>query len=149
LGAGVRRDLGGQTPKQISQRLGPMALQREEVLELADNPFYDLALAGGPAAVGLRPSPAGMVLRGGRHQRPVLLHPAPLPLDAREALVCQVGLVAILRYEGFAYGALVGGRRGQPEGPHHPVGVYHQGRLEGVEIHYMAPPFGDGLVPVA
>src|SRR5215213_10004295 len=36
LGARVRRDLGGQTRKQPSQRLGTVALQSEEVLELAD-----------------------------------------------------------------------------------------------------------------
>jgi hypothetical protein len=45
LGARVRRDLGGQTRKQPSQRLGPVALQREEVLQLVDHPLDDLALA--------------------------------------------------------------------------------------------------------
>jgi hypothetical protein len=35
LCAGVGHDLGGQTPQQPSQRLGTVALQREEVLELA------------------------------------------------------------------------------------------------------------------
>jgi hypothetical protein len=81
LGARVRRDLGGQTRKQPSQRLGTVALQAEEVLELSDHPFYDLAFARGPAPIGLRPRPAGVVLGGGRHQRPVDLHPAPLPLE--------------------------------------------------------------------
>src|SRR5215204_276856 len=33
LSAGVRRDLGSQTRKQPSQRLGTVALQSEEVLE--------------------------------------------------------------------------------------------------------------------
>jgi hypothetical protein len=55
LSARVRRDLGGQTRKQPSQRLGPMALQSEEVLELADEtPSDDLALGRGPAPI--RPS---------------------------------------------------------------------------------------------
>src|SRR5215203_4879274 len=80
LSAGVCRHLGGQARQQPSQRLGPMALQSEEVLELADDPFYDLTLARGPAPIGLRPRPARIVLGGGRHQRPVLLHPMPLPL---------------------------------------------------------------------
>src|SRR5215218_7834719 len=80
LSAGVCRHLGGQARQQPSQRLGPMALQSEEVLELADDPFYDLTLARGPAPIGLRPRSAGVVLGGGRHQRPVLLHPMPLPL---------------------------------------------------------------------
>ncbi len=45
LGAGVRCDLGGQTRKQTSQRLGAVALQREEVLQLADHALDDLPLA--------------------------------------------------------------------------------------------------------
>src|SRR5215208_6123097 len=61
LCAGVGRDLGGQARQQPSQRLRTMTLQREEVLELAYDPFYDLALARGPAPIGLRPRPAGVV----------------------------------------------------------------------------------------
>src|SRR5215216_3870148 len=53
LGARVGRDLGGQTRKQTSQRLGPVALQREEVLELAYDPLDDLALARGPSPIDL------------------------------------------------------------------------------------------------
>ena len=45
LCAGVGCDLGGQTRQQPSQRLGAVALQTEEVFELAYDPFYDLALA--------------------------------------------------------------------------------------------------------
>jgi hypothetical protein len=45
LSAGVCRDLGGQARQQPSQRLGAVTLQREEVLELAYDPLYDLALA--------------------------------------------------------------------------------------------------------
>jgi hypothetical protein len=45
LCTGVGRDLGRQASQQPSQRLGPVALQREEVLELADHPLDDLALA--------------------------------------------------------------------------------------------------------
>src|SRR5829696_5847051 len=66
LCAGVGRDLGGQARQQPSQRLRTMTLQREEVLELAYDPFYDLALARGPAPIGLQPRPAGVVFRGGR-----------------------------------------------------------------------------------
>jgi hypothetical protein len=86
LGAGVGRDLGRQPRQQPSQRLGPVALQGEEILELAYNPFYDLALARCPPTIRLRPRPAGIVVRGGGHQRPVFLKPAPLPLEARKAL---------------------------------------------------------------
>ena len=89
LSAGVGRDLGGQARQQPSQRLGAVALQSEEVLELADDPFYDLALAGGPAPIGLRPSPAGVVLGRRRDERPVSLHPKPLPFHPGEALVGQ------------------------------------------------------------
>jgi hypothetical protein len=45
LDAGIRRDLGRQARQQPAQRLRPMALHTEEVLQLADHPFYDLALA--------------------------------------------------------------------------------------------------------
>jgi hypothetical protein len=45
LSAGVCCDLGDQSRQQPYQRFGMMALQTEEVLELADDPFYDLALA--------------------------------------------------------------------------------------------------------
>ena len=45
LSAGVGRHLGRQTRQQTSQRLGPVALQGEEILELPDHPFYDLPLA--------------------------------------------------------------------------------------------------------
>jgi hypothetical protein len=61
LCAGVGHDLGGQTRQQPTQRLGTVALQREEVLELAYDPFYDLALARGPAPIGLRPRPVEVV----------------------------------------------------------------------------------------
>src|SRR5215208_2304555 len=107
LCAGVGRDLGGQARQQPSQRLRTMTLQREEVLELAYDPFYDLALARGPAPIGLRPRPAGVVFRGGRNERSVKLHPQPLPLEPREALVGQVRSVAVGSYEGVAYGPLV------------------------------------------
>src|SRR5215208_8254933 len=90
LSAGVCRDLGRQAPQQPSQRLGAVTLQREELLELAYDPFYDLALARSPAPIVLRPPPAGVVLGSGRDERPILLHPKPLPLDSREAFVGQV-----------------------------------------------------------
>src|SRR5215211_1645509 len=80
LSAGVCRHLGGQARQQPSQRLGPMALQSEEVLELADDPFYDLTLARGPAPIGLRPRSGGVFLGGGPHRPPVLPHPMPPPL---------------------------------------------------------------------
>src|SRR5215207_6328287 len=86
LGARVRCDLGGQTRKQTSQRLGPVALQGEEILELADHPLDDLPLARGPSPIGLRPGPAGVVVGGGGHQSPVALQPVSLPLESREAL---------------------------------------------------------------
>src|SRR5215216_5845264 len=80
LSAGVGRDFGGQSCQQPSQGLGSVAFEPEEILELPDHPFHYLALAGGPAPIGLRPSPAGAVLRGGRNKRPVALQPVALPL---------------------------------------------------------------------
>jgi hypothetical protein len=86
LSAGVGRNLGRQTRQQPYQRLGPVALQGEEILQLPDHALDDLPLARSPASVGLRPSPAGIVVGGGGHQRPVFLKPAPLPLEACKAL---------------------------------------------------------------
>jgi hypothetical protein len=40
LGAGVGRDLGRQASQQPLKGLRPVALQREEVLQLVDHPFY-------------------------------------------------------------------------------------------------------------
>jgi hypothetical protein len=45
LGAGIRCDLGRQASQQPAQRLRSVALYTEEVPQLADHPFYDLALA--------------------------------------------------------------------------------------------------------
>jgi hypothetical protein len=45
LSAGVGRNLGRQTRQQPAEGLRPMALQAEEVLQLADHPLYDLALS--------------------------------------------------------------------------------------------------------
>ena len=45
LAAGVRGDLRRQTSQQPAEGLGSVTLQSEEILELAYNPFYDLALA--------------------------------------------------------------------------------------------------------
>jgi hypothetical protein len=95
LSAGVSRDLGGQTCQQPAEGLRPVALQAEKVLELADHALDDLALSRRPPAILLRPCPPRVVLRGGRHQRPVLLQPAPLPLHPREPFVRQVGFVTI------------------------------------------------------
>src|SRR5215208_4583231 len=86
-----------------------MALQTEEALELAYEPFYDLALARSPAPIGLRPRPAGVVLGRRSDERPVLIHPKALPLYPREAFVGQVGSVAVGGHESIAYGPLVGG----------------------------------------
>ena len=51
LSTGVSRDLGGQASQQPTQRLRPVALQAEEVLELADHPLDDLPLTCGPSAI--------------------------------------------------------------------------------------------------
>src|SRR5215203_2266781 len=141
LGARVGRDLGGQTRKQTSQRLGPVALQREEVLELAYDPLDDLALARGPSPIDLRPGPAGVVVGGGSNECPVLLQPTPLPLYPGEALVGQVCVVEVGGYEGLPDRALVGGGHGQTEGSDDALGVYHQGHLEAVD------PLGLGGAP--
>jgi hypothetical protein len=121
LPTGVGRNLGRKARQQSSEGLGSVTLQAEEFLELADHPFDDLALAGCPSPIGLRPCPAAVVLRGGSHQNPVALRAVSLPLDPREALVGQVGFVKVLGYERLCYGPLVGGRRGKTESVYHAV----------------------------
>jgi hypothetical protein len=142
LSAGVCRNLGRQARQQPSQRLGAVALQTEEVLELADvTPSMIWRLPEAQRLFGLRPRSAGIVLGGGRNQRSVDLHPKALPLYPREALVCQVGSVALGSQEGLAYGSIVGGCRCQAEGRDHPLGVNHQSHLEAVD------PLGLGGAP--
>jgi hypothetical protein len=122
LSAGVGRDLGGQTCQKPGEGLRSVTLQREEVLQLADHPFYDLALSRRPPAIGLRPCPARVLVGGGGHQSPVDLLPATRPLDPRETFVRQVGLVKVFGYERFPYGALVGVRGARPKAVITPCG---------------------------
>ena len=112
LGAGVCRPWRPSVPTALPTSWHGGA-PNKEVLELADDPFYDLALARGPAPIGLRPCPAGVVLGRGRNKRPILLHQQPLPLYSREAFVGQVRSLAVGGHEGFPYGPLVRGRGGQ------------------------------------
>ena len=85
LCAGVGRHLGRQAGQKTTQRLGPVALQGEDVLELIYDPFDELPLSRRPATVGFRPRPLGVVLGSGRYQRSIEIRPA-LPLNARKAL---------------------------------------------------------------
>src|SRR5215211_4958015 len=78
LSAGVSRDLGRQASQQPLKSLRSVAFQTEEVLELADHPFDDLAPARGPAPIGLRPRPVRVVLQCGRNERSIKLHPKAL-----------------------------------------------------------------------
>src|SRR5215203_306106 len=147
LSAGVCGDLGRQTSKQPAEGLGPVAVQREEVLELADHSLDDLALARCPPAIGLRPCPPRVVLRCSRDQRPILLQPATLPLHPRKTFVRQVGFVTVRGYEGFPYGPLVGGRLGQTEDGDHPVGIYHESYLEAVDPFGLGSASSEGGLP--
>src|SRR5687768_5504687 len=100
------------------------------------------------ALIGLRPRPSGVVLRCSRNERPVELHPKPLPLDARKAFVCQVvGLVAVASQEGVAYGSLVGCRWSQPEGRNDALGVHHQRYLEPVDPLGLGGTAFEGCLP--
>jgi hypothetical protein len=84
-----------------------VALQGEDVLELVYDPFDDLPLSRSPATVRFRPRPLGVVFGSRRHQCPIEIRPSSLPLDAREALVGQVGIVRILDDEVLSFGPLV------------------------------------------
>src|SRR5215211_1065377 len=93
LPAGVGRDLSLQAGQKTLKRLGPVTLQGEDVLELVYDPFDDLPLSRCPAKVAFRPRPLGVVFGSGRHQGSIEIQPASLPLNARKALVGQVGIV--------------------------------------------------------
>jgi hypothetical protein len=96
LSTSVGRDLGRQAGQKPTQRLGPVALQGEDVLELVYDPFDDLPLSRSPATIRFRPRPLGVVLGSGRYQRSIEIRPASLPPNARKALVGQVGIVRVL-----------------------------------------------------
>ena len=73
LPTGVGCDLGSQAGQKTSQRLGPVALQGEEVFQLVYDALDELALARRPATVGLRPSSLGIILGRGGDQSSVAL----------------------------------------------------------------------------
>ncbi len=56
-----------------------MALQNEEVLEVADYAFDKLALAGGPPTCFFGPRPPCAPLRRGGYESPVFFQPSSLP----------------------------------------------------------------------
>ena len=85
LATGVGSDLGCQACQETLKRLGPVALQGEDVLELVYDPFDELPLSRRPATVSFRPRPLGVVLGSGRYQRSIEIRPAS-PLNARKAL---------------------------------------------------------------
>jgi hypothetical protein len=113
---GESGDLGGQAGQQAAQRLGPMALQGEEILELGDDLLDDLAVAGGRWAARLHHlalSAAPDVLPEGQEARLALLvellrkRHALLVLDNLET-VLQPGEHAARYRDGYAgYGLLL------------------------------------------
>src|SRR5215216_5356588 len=132
LPAGVGCHLGRQAGQKTTQRLCPVPLQGEEVLELIYDPFDDLPLSRRPASVGFRPRPLGVVFGSGRHQCSIEIYPAPLPLHARKALVGQVGIVRVLDDEKVPYGPLVGGSLRQTKSADHALWADRKCYLEPV-----------------
>jgi hypothetical protein len=93
-------------------------------------PSIDLPLSPRPATVAFRPRPLGVVFGSGRYQRSIEIQPASLLLNARKALVGQVGLVKVLADEKLSYGAVVGGCLRQPEGADHALWADRKCHLE-------------------
>src|SRR4051795_5465311 len=87
------------------------------------------------------PTPSWSRFGSGRHQCSVELRPTPLPLNARKALVGQVGIVRVLDDEKLPYGPLVGGGLRQPEGADHALRADRKRHLEAVN------PLGLGGAP--
>src|SRR5215211_4651014 len=139
--------LGGQAGEQTAQRLRAVALQGEEVLQLRDHLLDDLPLARRPTPILFWPRPPGVVLRGGRHQSSVDLQPTPFPCQRGEALVRQVGVVAIFRKESIADGPLVAVGRSQPKGGDDALRVHHQSDLEAVDPLGFGAAASEGCLP--
>jgi hypothetical protein len=103
--------------------------------------IWRLPSEASPTTIGLRPRPAGVLVGGGRHQRPVDLQPATLPLNPRKPFVCQIRFVTVGGYEGVCFEPLVGGGFRQPEGGDDAPRIDHQGHLEAID------PLGLGSAP--
>ena len=63
--------------------------------QITPSMIWRLPSEASPTTIGLRPRPAGIVVRGGRNQRSVDLQPAPLPLNPRKPFVCQIRSVTV------------------------------------------------------
>src|SRR5215212_12171619 len=109
--------------------------------QITPSMVWRLPSEASPPTIGLRPCPAGVLVWGGGHQRPVLPKPAPLPLDPPKPFVCQIRFVMVAGHEGVCYGPLVGGGRGQKEGDNDAPRIDPQGHLQAVD------PFGLGGAP--
>src|SRR4029450_4693492 len=144
LPAGVRGDLRRKTSQKPFEALRPVALPEEEVLELVYAPIDDLPLSRRPQPSGGVPRPLGVVLGGGGHQSPVLREPVALPRNRGEALVCEVGCVAVFVDKDLSYRPLVGGAPRQPEGADHALRPDREADLEAVDPLGLrgAPPEG-------
>src|SRR5919112_3296160 len=110
-------------------------------------PSIDLPLSRSPATVGFRPRPPGVVFGSGRYQRSIEIQPASLPLNARKALVGQVGLVRVLDDEKLPYGAIVGGCLCQPEGADHALWADRKRHLEPVNPLGLGGASAEGGLP--
>src|SRR5215208_5080964 len=132
LPTGVGRHLGRQAAQQAAERLGPVPLQAEEVLELPDHSLDELPFARRPPARLLRPRPLGRDLRRGYYQCAMVPQPSPLPLNRGETFVGEEGVVPVGRNQEVAYGPLVAVGRRESEGNHDPFRVHRKGHLEAV-----------------
>jgi hypothetical protein len=81
-----RHVLGDQARQKFTQHLNlsPMPFQGEEVIDLVYDSLDGLALARGPATVGLQLGPAGVILGSGDDHCPVVLQPVPLSIYGGE-----------------------------------------------------------------
>jgi hypothetical protein len=113
--------------------LSPVTLQPEKVFELPDHPLDDLPFPGRPPAYPLRPGTPRVHWRGSRHQRAVLLKAPALPLQRREALIGQEGMVPVGTDKELPDGALVAVGRCQPEGDDDALRVHREGYLEAAD----------------
>ena len=133
MAAGVGDDLGGQPGEQTAERLGAVALQSVEVLELPYDALNELPLAGRPTPVPLGSSAASGALRRRGHQSAVNLQPATLPRHGGEPGVGEVGVVTVGRQQRVADRPLVAVGRGQTEARDHALRIRHEGHLEAVD----------------
>ena len=83
----------GQTSTEAAEVMRPLPIQAKPVMKTAIDRFDDLAKTRQPAALGARPGPLTVVLRGTDHLGTISVPPLAMPRRAFKTFVGDVGTV--------------------------------------------------------